>query len=73
MASAPNNFVWGAYVGIESVLHNVLQTPHPILSSIRRCPNGHQTAQCRQDVHNCVLTIVTNFTGSVQHWLAHSL
>jgi hypothetical protein len=71
IASAPNNFIWGAYVGIESVFHNVLQTPHPVLRSIHRCPNGHQTPQHCQDVHNCVLTIVTNITGFVQHWLGH--
>ena len=71
MAHAPNDFTWGAYVGIENVFHNILQTTHPMLCSIRRCPNGHRTPQRRQDVHNCVLTIVTNFTGSVQHWLSH--
>ena len=41
MAYTPNDFTWGAYVGIDNVFHNILQTTHPVLHSIRRCPNGH--------------------------------
>jgi hypothetical protein len=69
MAKAPNSFPWGAYIGIDAVFEQLLQTPHAILTSERICKQGHNVQRRVSIVNNCVFN-VHGYTGSTQYWMS---
>jgi hypothetical protein len=69
MTLAPNSFPWGAYVAVDSIFDQLLETSGDVLSSERICPQGHAVQRRSTTTKNCMFN-VHGFSGSAQYWMS---
>ena len=64
-----NQFALGAYIGVDSVFHNLLQSHNPLIRSYRHCSNNlsHRPQRHPIQINNCQIFAMPGSTGSTQH------
>ena len=65
----PNQFVWGRYISLDAVLHQLLQANSVIRSSRHICPRGHNVVRRQTFLHHPVFSVVDGFSGTAQYWI----
>jgi hypothetical protein len=67
----PAEFVWGQYIGIESILQHILLAKQPIFLSEHSCTHGHINQRYNNTIEHAVFVVGTGFRGTTQFWVNH--